>query len=145
MTVPPPEDCVPRSHPLWIVRSLVDDVLDRLGGLVAPVGPGTQAGLSRHAVRAVILQILCGMHSDVAMACCVKADIGYRWFIGFRSDEVPWRAEDYAQAKRDVLGVPGFDELLRALTDVLAQRGLLDEAVFAPIGRLQDGLVAPRA
>lgn len=123
-------DPLPSKHPLSTLRRLTDQALDDLGGLVAPGEAADADGLTRRAVRLVLLQALCGLRADAELARRLCSDEDCRGFVGLPAGTAGPSAADCAQVRHSVLGVQGFAEFLCVLLDIFERRGLLADAMF---------------
>ena len=79
-----PEERVPREHPLRAIRKMADQALAELSSdfdkLYARRGrPSTPP---EQLIRALLLQVLCGIRSERQLMERIKYDLLFRWFVG---------------------------------------------------------------
>ncbi len=103
-------------HPLVHIRTLVDDICKG-----AAVGAARCAPL----IRAALLQALYSFPSHEQLLEQLQYNALYRWFVGLRSDELPWRENEYAAAIDTVTG----DERGR----VLFNRAVVEAHAYAAL------------
>lgn len=85
-------DAIPGAedvHPLVHIRTLVEDICK-----------GATLSTIRCAplIRAALLQALYSFPSHEQLLEQLRYNALYRWFVGLRSDELPWRESEYASA-----------------------------------------------
>jgi len=76
-------------HPLVHIRSLVEDICKDATLPAIRCAP---------LIRAALLQALYSFPSHEQLLEQLRYNTLYRWFVGLRSDELPWRESEYASA-----------------------------------------------
>jgi transposase len=84
-----PEERVPEKHPLRAVRSMTDEVLQRLSAkfnaLYSAVGRPSIA--PEKLMRALLLQILYTVRSERLLMEQLQYNLLFRWFVGLNMNE----------------------------------------------------------
>jgi transposase len=87
-----PEAMVPPTHPLRVIRALVNTALDRLAGefekLYSPIGRPSIA--PEKLLRALLLQAFFSVRSERQLMEQLTYNMLFRWFVGLSMDAPVW-------------------------------------------------------
>lgn len=132
------EEMIPENHPLRIVRSLVDRVLEdlslKLDGLY---GEGGKPSIPpERLLRALLLQKLYTIRSERQMEEHLHYNFLYRWFVGLSPDEKPWDHSTVSKNQSRLLEGEIAREFLRAVVALADESDLLSNEHFTVDGTL---------
>jgi transposase len=115
-----PEQRVPQDHPLRIIRTLVDGVLEELSPTLDQIYShiGRPSIPPEHLLRALLLQILYTVRSERLLMEQLQYNMLFRWFVGLNMDEPVWDHSTYSKNRdRFLAGTVAqafFDRVLAA-------------------------------
>lgn len=115
-----PEQRVPQDHPLRIIRTLVDGVLEELSPTFDQIYShiGRPSIPPEHLLRALLLQILYTVRSERLLMEQLQYNMLFRWFVGLNMDEPVWDHSTYSKNRdRFLAGAVAqafFDRVLAA-------------------------------
>jgi transposase len=115
-----PEERVPQDHPLRIIRTLVDGVLEELSPTFDQIYShiGRPSIPPEHLLRALLLQILYTVRSERLLMEQLHYNMLFRWFVGLNMDEPVWDHSTYSKNRdRFLAGAVAqafFDRVLAA-------------------------------
>ena len=132
------EDRVPRSHPLRLIRTIVNETLDALSGdferLYGRIGRPSIP--PEKLLRALLLQAFYSIRSERQLMERLDFDLLFRWFVGLGIDDPVWDHSTFSKNRDRLLG---GDVAARFLTEVLNRpkvRRLLSDEHFSVDGTL---------
>jgi len=87
-----PETFVPKDHPLWPIRQMVDAALDDLSPVFCQMYSctGRPSVPPQQLLKAMLLQVLYSIPSNVKLVEQIHFSILFRWFLGLGLDEPAW-------------------------------------------------------
>jgi transposase len=132
------EERVPASHPLRLIRAVVDEALDVLSPefdkLYARIGrPGIAP---EKLLRALLLQAFYSIRSERQLMEQLDYNLLFRWFVGLPMDAPVWDASSFSKNRERLLA---GDVAQRLLAAVLAQprvTSLMSDEHFSVDGTL---------
>jgi transposase len=94
-TVKKLDDFVPASHPLRVIRTMVNEALaemgELLGGMYAEDIKGGRPSIApEKLLRAMLLQVLYSIRSERQLMDQTEYNLLFRWFIGLSMDDAVW-------------------------------------------------------
>jgi len=96
---------VPGSHPLRVIRAIVNEALAALSGdfekLYAPVGRPSIP--PERLLRALLLQAFYSIRSERQLVERIEFDLLFRWFVGLGIDDAVWDATSFTQNRDRLL------------------------------------------
>jgi transposase len=96
---------VPQDHPLRMIRSLVDGVLEQLSPRFHR--PYARAGRPSIApeklLRALLLQMLYSVRSERLLMEQLDYNLLFRWFVGLSMDDEVWDASTFSKNRERLL------------------------------------------
>ena len=89
------DDFVPASHPLRVIRTMVNKALAEMGGLFAEMYEDDARGgrpsiAPEKLLRAMLLQVLYSIRSERQLMEQTQYNLLYRWFIGLSMEDAVW-------------------------------------------------------
>ncbi len=100
-----PDKRVPQDHPLRMIRSLVDGVLEQLSPrfnrLYARAGRPSIA--PEKLLRALLLQMLYSVRSERLLMEQLDYNLLFRWFVGLSMDDEVWDASTFSKNRERLL------------------------------------------
>ena len=134
----PLEQRVPADHPLRVMRTMVDEVLQELSPqfsrLYAKVGRPSIA--PERLLRTLLLQVLYSVRSERLLMEQLDYNLLFRWFVGLSADDPIWDATVFTKNRQRLLD----GDIARAFFDrVVAQarqHRLLSDEHFTVDGTL---------
>ena len=121
------EDLVPRQHPLRAVKARADKVLAgmsrRFSKAYARVG--RQGIPPERLIKALLLQALYSIRSEIQLCEQISYNMLYRWFLDMTPSEAVWTPETFSMNRAR------FDEhdLVRDFFDRVVREALLEDLV----------------
>jgi transposase len=132
------EDMVPAQHPLRAIRRLMDDCLAQqsayFDGLYAPVGRASIP--PEQLLRALLLQALHSIRSEIQLMEQVKFNMLYRWFVGLNPDEAVWDVSVFTKNRDRLIAAEVSERLLSSVVEKARAAKLLSEEHFTVDGTL---------
>jgi len=134
------EERVPATHPLRIIREIVNDVLVLLS-------PDFEAMYSREGrpsippeqlLRALLLQAFYTIRSERQLMEQLEFNILFRWFVGLGLDDKVWDASVFCKNRDRLLEAEMSAKLLNGVVDHKRVRRLLSRDHFSVDGTLID-------
>jgi transposase len=132
----PPEQRVPKVHPLRAVRTLVDEVLREMSrefnGLYAKVGRPSVP--PERPLRAQLLQVFYSIRSERLLMEQLDYNLLFRWFVGLEMDEPIWAPTVFTKNRDRLLN----QEIARSFFRRVVERaqGLMSDEHFTVDGTL---------
>jgi transposase len=89
------DDFVPASHPLRVIRTMVNRALAEMGGLLSQmyedeIKGGRPSIAPEKLLRAMLLQVLYSIRSERLLMEQTQYNLLFRWFIGLSMDDSVW-------------------------------------------------------
>src|SRR5438132_377217 len=111
----PMEQRIPADHPLRVMRSLVDAVLQELSPRFAELYSrvGRPSIAPEKLLRALLLQVLYTIRSERLLMEQLDYNLLFRWFVGLEMDDPVWNATVFTKNRERLLG----GEIARAFFD----------------------------
>src|ERR1043165_412006 len=123
------EERVPADHPLRAIRTIVNEVLEGLGGELARIysDKGRPSIAPERLLRALLLQTFYTIRSERQLMEQLNYNLLYRWFVGLGVDEAVWvptvftknrdRLLEAEVARKFLVGILAHKEVRRLLCD----------------------------
>jgi transposase len=132
------EERVPASHPLRRIRVMVDIVLTALSArfdqLYSTIGRPSIA--PEKLLRALLLQILYSIRSELLLMEQLDYNLLFRWFVGLNVDEKVWDATVYSKNRDRLLQGDVAEEFFGLVLAQARQAGLVSDEHFSVDGTL---------
>ena len=132
------EDRVPSTHPLRLIRGIVNDVLGTLSGEFAAVysHTGRPSIPPEKLLRALLLQAFYTIRSERQLMEQLNFNLLFRWFVGLGLDDVVWDASTFCKNRDRLLEAEVSAKLLRGVIEHRRVRRLLSRDHFSVDGTL---------
>ena len=130
------EDRVPESHPLRLIRRIVNDVLLALDGEFAKLyaTSGRPSIPPERLLRALLLQALYTVRSETQLMEQLHYNLLYRWFVGLGVDDAVWVPTVFSKNRERLLEAEVARKFLAELLNHREVRGLLSDEHFSVDG-----------
>src|ERR1700748_2524420 len=127
------EQRVPESHPLRLIRCIVNQVLAALGGEFAKLyaAEGRPSIAPERLLRALLLQIFYTIRSERQLMEQLHYNFLYRWFVGLGVDEPVWVPTVFTKNRERLLQAEVAHRFLAALLNHKEVHGLLSDEHFS--------------
>lgn len=133
-----PESRVRKDHPLRAIRTMVDEVLEKLSPefdrMYAKQGRPSVA--PEKLLRAQLLQMLYWVRSERLLMEEIDYSILFRWFIGLNLDEEVWDATTFTKNRDRLLEADVAKQFLAAVVEMARARSLVSDEHFSVDGTL---------
>ncbi|ACP25736.1 putative transposase for insertion sequence NGRIS-8a [Sinorhizobium fredii NGR234] len=129
---------VPASHPLRVMRALVNASLVALDGSFAALYAkrGRPSIAPERMLRAVLLQMLYSIRSERQLMERLEFDLLFRWFVGLGIDDAVWDASTFSKNRDRLLTTKIAQGFLSALLSQPAVKKLLSAEHFSVDGTM---------
>src|SRR5215471_11300962 len=130
------EDRVPATHPLRVIRRIVNDVLAALDGEFATIyaDSGRPSIPPERLLRALLLQAFYTIRSETQLMEQLHYNLLYRWFVGLGVDEPVWVPTVFTKNRERLLEAEVAHKFLAELLNHKEVRGLLSDEHFSVDG-----------
>jgi transposase len=130
------EDRVPATHPLRVIRRIVNDVLGALDGEFAKIyaDSGRPSIPPERLLRALLLQAFYTIRSETQLMEQLHYNLLYRWFVGLGVDEPVWVPTVFTKNRERLLEAEVAHKFLAELLNHKQVRGLLSDEHFSVDG-----------
>lgn len=132
------EDRIPLKHPLRIIRTLVDTSLLKLNStfnaLYAQTGrPSIPPEML---IKALLLQILYGVRSEIQLMEQMNYNLLFRWFVGLGVDTPVWTPETFSVNRDRLFTLDVTKEVFANILVEARKRGFVSNDHFSIDGTL---------
>lgn len=133
-----PESFVPKDHPLRPIRQMVDTALENLSPVFCQMysHTGRPSIPPERLLKAMLLQVLYSIPSNVKLVEQIHFNVLFRWFLGLRLDEPVWDNSSFSTNQQRLIQT---DVAAKFLAEILEQAGrnkLLSKDHFSVDGTL---------
>jgi len=135
-----PEQRVRKDHPLRAVRTMTDQILERMSPLFdAMYAEGGRPSIPpEKLLRAQLLQMLYSVRSERLLMEEIDYSILYRWFVALNLDERVWDATTFTKNRDRLLEAAVAKEFLAQVVEQARDAGLISDEHFTVDGTLLD-------
>ena len=115
-----PESFVPKDHPLRPIRQMVDTALENLSPVFSQMysHTGRPSIPPERLLKAMLLQVLYSIPSNVKLVEQIHFNVLFRWFLGLGLDETVWDNSSFSTNQERLIRT---DVAAQFLAEVLAQ------------------------
>lgn len=133
-----PESFVPKDHPLRPIRQMVDTALENMSSVFCQMysHTGRPSIPPEQLLKAMLLQVLYSIPSNVKLVEQIHFSILFRWFLGLGLDEPVWDHSSFSKNQERLIET---DVAAQFMTEVLEQakgKKLLSKDHFSVDGTL---------
>lgn len=132
------EDRIPEDHPLRVLRTIVDPILNKLSNRFEKLyaDNGRPSIPPEQLLRALLVQILYTIRSERLLMEQLNYNMLFRWFVGLSMDDVVWNHSVFSKNRDRLLAGDIAEEFLSKVLDVARTHGLLSDEHFTVDGTL---------
>jgi transposase len=107
------------DHPLWLIRKIVNEVLEGLSpefDAMYATGVGRPSIPPERLLRALLLQAFYGIRSERQIMERLDHDLLFRWFVGMGIDDPAWDQTTFSKNRDRLLAGDVAHRFLTAVT-----------------------------
>lgn len=133
-----PESFVPKDHPLRPIRQMVDIALENLSPVFGQMysHTGRPSIPPERLLKAMLLQVLYSIPSNVKLVEQIHFSILFRWFLGLGLDEPVWDNSSFSTNQERLIETDIATQFLAELLDQAKRSKLLSNEHFSVDGTL---------
>lgn len=133
-----PESFVPKDHPLRPIRQMVDAALDDLSPVFCQMysHTGRPSVPPEQLLKAMLLQVLYSIPSNVKLVEQIHFSILFRWFLGLGLDEPVWDHSSFSKNQERLIETDVAAHFLAAILEQAKGKKLLSKDHFSVDGTL---------
>ena len=133
-----PESFVPKDHPLRPIRKMVDAALENLSPLFCQMysHTGRPSVPPEQLLKAMLLQVLYSIPSNVKLVEQIHFGIHFRWFLGLGLDEPIWDHSSFSKNQERLIETDVATQFLAAVLEQAKSKKLLSKDHFSVDGTL---------
>ncbi|MBE2887214.1 IS5 family transposase [Geobacter anodireducens] len=133
-----PESFVPKDHPLRPIRQMVDVALDDLSPVFCQMysHTGRPSVPPEQLLKAMLLQVLYSIPSNVKLVEQIHFSILFRWFLGLGLDEPVWDHSSFSKNQERLIETDVATKFLAAILEQARGKKLLSKDHFSVDGTL---------
>jgi transposase/IS5 family transposase len=134
----PLESRVPRGHPLRKIKEMVDPILERLSPEFEAIysHTGRPSIPPEHLLRALLLQVLFTIRSEIQLVENIRYNLLYRWFVGLAPDDHVWEETVFSKNRSRLLEGDVANGFFEEVLKVAKARDLLSKDHFTVDGTI---------
>jgi transposase len=134
----PMESQVPMDHPLRAIRDLVDPLLARMSGDFDKIYAtrGRPSIPPEQLLKALLLQVLFSIRSELQVIENIRFNLLYRWFVGLNPDDHVWDETVFSKNRERLLSGSIARKFFEEVLDIAKTRNLLSKDHFSVDGTL---------
>lgn len=133
-----PESFVPKDHPLRPIRHMVDAALENLSPVFSKMysHTGRPSIPPERLLKAMLLQVLYSIPSNVKLVEQIHFSILFRWFLGLGLDDPVWDNSSFSTNQERLIETDVATQFLEAVLDQAKCKKLLSKDHFSVDGTL---------
>lgn len=133
-----PESFVPKDHPLRPIRQMVDAALDELSPVFCQMysHTGRPSVPPEQLLKAMLLQVLYSIPSNVKLVEQIHFSLLFRWFLGLGLDEQVWDHSSFSKNQERLIETDVAAKFLAAVLEQAKSKKLLSKDHFSVDGTL---------
>jgi transposase len=133
-----PETFVPKDHPLRPIRQMVDSALESLSLEFSHMysHTGRPSIPPEQLLKAMLLQVLYSIPSNVKLVEQIHFSILFRWFLGLGLDEAVWDHSSFSKNQERLIETDVAAQFLAAILEQARKKKLLSKDHFSVDGTL---------
>ena len=135
------EDFVPASHPLRVIRRMVNTALTKMDALFsrmyeADIKGGRPSIAPEKLLRAMLLQVLYSVRSERQLMEQVQYNLLFRWFIGLFMDDEVWVPSVFTKNRERLIEHDAVIEFFNEVLKIADKKHWLSGEHFSVDGTL---------
>jgi transposase len=133
-----PESFVPKDHPLRPIRKMVDTALEKLSPEFSRMysHTGRPSIPPEQLLKAMLLQVLYSIPSNVKLVEQIHFSILFRWFLGLGLDEPVWDHSSFSKNQERLIETDVAAKFLAEVVEQANKKNLLSKDHFSVDGTL---------
>ena len=133
-----PESFVPKGHPLRPIRKMVDEALNKLSPDFSQMysHTGRPSIPPERMLKAMLLQVLYSIPSNVKLVEQIHFSILFRWFLGLGLDEPVWDHSSFSKNQERLIETNIAARFLTEVVEQARRKKLLSKDHFSVDGTL---------
>ena len=133
-----PESFVPKDHPLRPIRLMVDAALDNLSPVFCQMysHTGRPSIPPERLLKAMLLQVLYSISSNVKLVEQIHFSLLFRWFLGMGLDEQVWDNSSFSTNQERLIQTDIAAKFLAEVLEQAKRKKLLSKDHFSVDGTL---------
>lgn len=133
-----PESFVPKDHPLRPIRQMVDMALENLSPAFCQMysHTGRPSIPPEQLLKAMLLQVLYSIPSNLKLVEQIHFSILFRWFLGLGLDEPVWDHSSFSKNQDRLIETDIATQFLTAILEQAKSKKLLSKDHFSVDGTL---------
>ena len=133
-----PESFVPKDHSLRPIRKMVDTALDKLSPEFSRMysHTGRPSIPPEQLLKAMLLQVLYSIPSNVKLVEQIHFSILFRWFLGLGLDEPVWDHSSFSKNQERLIETDVAAKFLAEVVEQATKKNLLSKDHFSVDGTL---------
>jgi len=133
-----PESFVPQNHPLRPIRQMVDAALENLSPVFCQMysHTGRPSIPPERLLKAMLLQVLYSIPSNVKLVEQIHFSILFRWFLGLGLDEPVWNHSSFSTNQDRLIETDVAAKFLAEVLEQAKRKKLLSKDHFSVDGTL---------
>lgn len=133
-----PESFVPKEHPLRPIRHMVDTALENLSPVFSQMysHTGRPSVPPEQMLKAMLLQVLYSIPSNVKLVEQIHFSILFRWFLGLGLDEPVWDDSSFSKNQERLIETDIAAQFLAEILEQAKSKKLLSKDHFSVDGTL---------
>lgn len=133
-----PESFVPSDHPLQPIRQMVDAALENMSAVFSQMcsHTGRPSIPPEQLLKAMLLQVLYSIPSNVKLVEQIHFSILFRWFLGLGLDEPVWDHSSFSKNQERLTETDVAAQFLAAILEQAKGKKLLSKDHFSVDGTL---------
>lgn len=133
-----PESFVPKDHPLRRIKQMVDTALDNMSPVFSEMysHTGRPSIPPERLLKAMLLQVLYSVPSNVKLVEQIHFSILFRWFLGLGLEEPVWDQSSFSTNQKRLIETDIAARFLAEIIDQAKRKKLLSQDHFSVDGTL---------
>ena len=133
-----PESFVPKDHPLRPIREMVDTALENLSPVFCQMysHTGRPSIPPERLLKAMLLQVLYSIPSNIKLVEQIHFSILFRWFLGLGLDEPVWDDSSFSTNQERLIQTDVAAKFLAEVLEQAKRKKLLSKDHFSVDGTL---------
>lgn len=133
-----PESFVPKDHPLRPIREMVDTALENLSPVFCQMysHTGRPSIPPERLLKAMLLQVLYSIPSNIRLVEQIHFSILFRWFLGLGLDEPVWDDSSFSTNQERLIQTDVAAKFLAEVLEQAKRKKLLSKDHFSVDGTL---------
>ena len=120
------DDAIPKGHPLRKIKSFVDEILNEMwsdfDGLYSSVGRPSIP--PEQLLKALLIQVLFSIRSEVQLVEQLRYNLLYRWFVGLGMSGKVWDRSSFSTNRERLIAGEIADSFFMRVVELVSRKNL---------------------